>query len=225
MNIQEINWGQIKKESAESIETRKPKNEWWNTKYYHNNPPNDGRKEQRTLSGKSEIPYERKIFYKHNGRFSLKDRPVAYLTNEFAINCCETIAKFKCRHNDFWEEYLKPYLDGITNPDINFYGYPSKYELRNYIGLLDLRKESNIINLLLPSFPELKHKITSTDINDYPYTQNISELLIKQGFSGILYNSVRMPDDCPFFGCNLIVFKREIIVRINENETNNKIIS
>ncbi len=209
MNIEKINFNDLKKESntIESIKRQYIRNDWWNLSIYKNNPPNDPTKKQIPLRGKPGIPWEKDPFSIKDCRFSLKNKPVAYFSNEFAIASCETIKQFRDKYNDSWEEFLKPYLEGITNPHPDSYCYSLNYALYEYIDILDLRLGSNALSNY---FPEIKQHITSPDIKVYQYTQDLSEKLYEHGFNGILYNSVRMPSDSAFSGCNLVLFKRKL---------------
>ena len=213
MNIEDIDWNYLSNESAKSINRRHIRNDWWNIKFYKNNPPNDGSKTQITLFGEPEIPWERDPFGPKKCRFSLKNKHVAYFSNEFAISCCETIGQFRNRYNDSWEEFLRPYLEGITNLDPSSYGYPLNYALYKCINILDLRLNSTVTNCLSNYFPEIKKNIVSPDTTVYQYTQELSELFYEKGFSGILYNPARMPSDSPFSGCNLVLFNKDLIGR------------
>lgn len=213
MNIEKINFKDLKTESAK-MKKLHIRNDWWNIKFYKNNPPNDGSKMQIPLRGVPEIPWERDPFGIKDCRFSLISKPVAYFSNEFVISCCETITQFRDRYNDTWEELLKPYLEGVTNPDPDSYGYPLNYALYECIDILDLRLNSNVLNFLSNYYPKIKQYIISSDIKVYQYTQDLSEELYEFGFNGILYNSVRMPFDSPFFGCNLVLFNRNLIDKI-----------
>jgi hypothetical protein len=93
--VKNIDWDKLKNESLINKKTWNSKNEWWNTKFYKNNPPNDGSKTQITLYDKPEIPWERNPFDIKNCRFSLKEKPTAYFSSDFTIMCCETIELFR----------------------------------------------------------------------------------------------------------------------------------
>src|SRR5438128_2627294 len=104
--------------------------EWWQNKYYRDNPPNDGFKIQFHKKGCPEVPYEREIFYPSpHSRFSLGlDGPVAYFSSDFGVNCCETIEQFSSDETLSWNE-LSQYLRGKGNPTPGWYGYPLNYHL------------------------------------------------------------------------------------------------
>jgi hypothetical protein len=104
---------------------------WWHDKYYRNNPPNDGFAVQVPRIGKAEVPYNRQIFYPSpNSRFSLGSKlQVAYFSNDFVINCCETIEQFSSKDNLSWQE-LSCYLTGEFDPTPGWYGFPLKRFLK-----------------------------------------------------------------------------------------------
>lgn len=209
-----IYWDNLKNESLKTKDNWNSKNEWWNTKFYKNNPPNDGSKTQITLHGESEIPWDRNPFSTKNARFSLKEKPTAYFSSDFTIICCETIELLRRNFFSSWQEHLKPYLSGITNPSPNSYGYPLDYALLDDATILDLRVNSHVSDLFCKYFStDLKKIITSTEEKVYPDTQKLSEMIYKNGFDGIVYNSVRLSPDNPFFGCNLVLFNNKVIVR------------
>lgn len=43
-------------------------------------------------------------------------------------------------------------------------------------------------------------------------TQKLSDMIYRNGFDGIVYSSVRLSRDNPFFGCNLVLFNNDVIV-------------
>lgn len=205
-------WEEIKKESLVSAKHWNAMNEWWNTKFYKNNPPNDGTSIQTPLKGKPEIPETRKIFYQSEYRFSLKNQSVGYFSNEFAMMCCETIRNFRDSSNNLWKEQLKPYLDGNTNPTPDAHGYPLNFMLRSNVTILDLRKNSKSLSLFdrSPKF-NIKEIIYYRDDENYKFTWEISEIALKKKFDGIVYDSVRKPNDINLLGYNLVMFAEEKI--------------
>lgn len=187
------------------------RNEWWNTKFYKNNLPNNGDISQITLNGEPEIPYLRKIFYPSEARFSLHNLPVAYFSNDFSIMCCETIKILKENYSCYWKEYLEPYLYGILDPDPESYGYPLNFKLLDNALILDLRKGSETLRL----FEELTNENISALIyaDDYECSRKLAVISHKKEFNGIIYNSVREPKDINLCGYNLVVFDKSKITK------------
>ena len=56
------------------------------------------------------------------------DRPVAYFSSDFGVNCCETIEQCSSNEALSWEE-LSRYLGGKGNPTPGWCGYPLSYHL------------------------------------------------------------------------------------------------
>jgi RES domain-containing protein len=180
------------------------RNEWWNTKFYNNNPPNNGALQQIPLKGEPEIPYQRKLFYPKEARFALYKVPVAYFSNDFSIMCCETIKKLRENYSCSWKEYLNPYLNGILNPDQESFGYPLNFKLSDAANILDLRIESEALRQLEEDANENISALIYSD--DYKYSRIIADVSHKKGFDGIVYSSVREPGDINLCGYNLVVF-------------------
>jgi hypothetical protein len=198
-------WKRLRLLSEKSRQQWNDRNEWWNTKFYKNNPPNIGDQQQIPLNGEPEIPYQRKLFYTKEARFALYKVPVAYFSNDFSIMCCETIKKLRENYSCFWKEYLEPYLNGILNPDDSeSFGYPLNFKLSNDANILDLRKGSEALRL----FEEVANENISALIysDDYKYSRISADVSHKKGFDGIVYSSVREPRDINLCGYNLVVF-------------------
>jgi len=197
-------WKRLRLLSEKHRQHWNARNEWWNTKFYINNPPNNGALQQTPLKGEPEIPYQRKLFYPKEARFALYKVPVAYFSNDVSIMCCETITKLRDSYSCSWKEYLEPYLNGILNPDPESFGYPLNFKLSDVASILDLRKESEVLRL----FEEVAHEHISALIysDDYKYSRIIADVSHKKGFDGIVYSSVREPRDISLCGYNLVGF-------------------
>ncbi len=184
--------------------------EWWNTKFYKNNPPNHGDVQQNPFKGEPEIPYQRKIFYPSEARFGPRNLPVAYFSNDFSIMCCETIKILREKYSCSWKEYLEPYLNGILNPDPESYGYPLNFKLLDDSTILDMRKGSEALRL----FEEFTNENISALIyaDDYEYSRKLADVSHKKEFNGIIYSSVREPKDINLCGYNLVVFDESKIM-------------
>lgn len=121
---------------------------WWHNKYYRVNGPNDGRMMQQPRKGDPEVPYQRQLFYPSpNSRFSLgMEAGVAFFSNDFAVNCCETIEQFS-ENEDFRLEDLIRYGDG--NPTPGWYGYPLNFHLHPNAVVLRKCKWSGVRSRLI----------------------------------------------------------------------------
>lgn len=207
-------WERFRIKSECSRNSWNGRNEWWNTKFYKNNPPNNGELKQIPLKVKEkpEIPYNRKLFHLSDGRFSLKKHPVAYFSSDYAIMCCETIKELRNNFKSSWKEYLEPYLDGISNPDLNAYGYPLTFILLEGTSILDLRRDSETLKLFeTKAGINIRKMIYSVNDNNYVYSKELSEQVFNNQFDGIIYSSVREPNDINLCGNNLIMFNENKI--------------
>jgi hypothetical protein len=187
--------------------------EWWHNKYYRNNPPNDGDILQQPRIGKPEVPYRRKLFYPSpKSRFSLGNKlPVAYFSNDFGINCCETIEQFSKNPNLSFKE-LSEYLGGKGNPTPGWCGYPLNFHLASDSLILNVSSETNQFVMVLCNagginYDEIWQCFQSRDPEEKKGTQLISKRAEQMGFDGILYPSVRAPVDVRMPNMNLVVFK------------------
>ena len=187
--------------------------EWWHNKYYRNNPPNDGDVLQRPRIGKPEVPHLRRLFYPSpNSRFSLGPKlPVAYFSNDFGTNCCETIEQFSTNPNLSWKE-LSEYLSGIGNPTLGWCGHPLNFHLVSDSFVLDVSANTNRFMMVLcraggVGSDEIWECFQSRDPKEKKGTQLISIKAKQMGFDGILYPSVRVPVDVSMPNMNLVVFK------------------
>jgi len=210
-------WSEIEKFSRR-ISTRFSKMGWWNNKYYKRNPQNDGSVEQIDEKGRREIPYDRKLFWPSTGRFSLDSEPVAYFSNDFALNCCEAIEQYREKELS-WEE-LNIYLNGYYDPTPELYGYPISIRLTPTASIFDLNNESfSFFDALakVAHYPSkeavLKNGILSKDQRAYPLTQGISMAVRDRGFDGLSYKSVRAPIGISLPSRNLVIFNPAIVLR------------
>jgi hypothetical protein len=188
--------------------------EWWHNKYYRDNPPNDGNVLQTPQKGEPEIPFYRKLFYPSpNSRFSLGDKlPVAYFSNDFVINCCETIEEFRENSRLSFKEELSKYFNGKGNPTPGWCGYPLNFHLVSDSLILDVSYNANQFMTFLchavdAKSDEIWQCLQSRDPENKKKTQLISIKAEQMGFDGILYPSVRVPVDVSMPEMNLVVFK------------------
>lgn len=195
--------------------------EWWHNKLYKNNPPNSGDKEQ-VVFGRShvEIPWYRELFYPSpKGRFSLGQKPVAYFSEDFATNCCEVIEQFReveALHFSELERYFR-----AQNPvSCEWYGSPQSIKIEPTALVADLSSSDS------PLFGELirlgdlgttrqffEQVVLSWDVASKKTTQELSKKLEAEGFSGVVYKSVRVPVDVVLPAKNLVLFRKEVVVR------------
>jgi hypothetical protein len=193
--------------------------EWWHNKYYRDNPPNDGFALQRPRKGEPELPYGRRLFYASgSSRFSLgAEGPVAFFSNDFAVNCCETIEQFSDDQSLSFQD-LSRYLRGHGNPTPGWYGYPLNFHLVPSALILDVSVQG------APFFRMIERcagsslaaavfrTITSREPDDKRNTQRISLESRRSGFDGLVYRSVRAPADIVLPDRNLVVFTTEAVV-------------
>ena len=192
--------------------------EWWHNKYYRDNPPNDGFAVQRRPKGEPEIPYERQLFYPSEcSRFSLgSEGPIAYFSNDFATNCCETIEQFALDESLFFHD-LSLYLRGYGNPTPGQYGYPMNFHLIPNALVLDVSTPGASFFRLLGKRAEpviatsIFDAITSREPADKRATRRISIGARHFGFDGLVYQSVRVPVDVILPDQNLVVFTPEAV--------------
>ncbi len=221
LKIPHRQWEEMDRNS-ELVSSRLINRTWWNNKYYSRNYENEdgseGCVEHIDEEGHREVPYERELFWPTDGRFGLGDKPVAYFSNDFGVNCCETIEQYR-RREMAWED-LKVYLSGRIDPTPGLIGYPICVKLSPKIKIFDLTDVS------LPFFESLaslsgwssresflEEVIHSRDKSVYPLTQEISMAIYRRGFDGIAYTSVRAPFDVNMPSRNIVVFSRNVVLR------------
>ena len=212
-------WEKIRKSSAKSL-SKLAGFEWWNNKYYQQNPPNDGFQEQTDSCGRREIPYERELFHPSPlGRFSLSDsKPVAYFSSDFGTNCCETIEELRENENLSGADLLG-YLQGQSKLLDGLYGYPISVHIAEDTPVLDMRRPSpEFLSFIVQHGPWISEDdfveqvLRSWDSRMRRKTQAIAKAAVKQGFAGVLYASVRLPKNLITPDWNLVVFRPECVV-------------
>lgn len=199
--------------------------EWWNNKYYKKFDDWDPSKERFDTWGNREIPIKRKIFYpRPNSRFGCKNQPIAYFSQDFAINCSETIKDFRDNEALSWENDLKPYLEGELNPTSSslLTGVPLSFRLKIEAVILDLTcKKHDLIQIFQKINPDFLNSILlSRNENVYFITQTIALVAWKNGFDGILFKSARAPSDIKLPDANLVMFNEKIERYIIPNAAN-----
>ncbi len=182
---------------------------WWHNKYYRANGTNDGSVRQIPRKGVAEIPYTREIFYpSSDSRFSLgADGNVAYFSNDFAVNCCETIEQFSENPALALEDLLK---FGHGNPTPGWHGYPLNFHLLPTAKVLDLTSSDSLLLQLMgrDAAGKIWEVITGRDIISKRNTQLIAKAASAAGFDGIVYTSVRAPKDTVMPESNLVMFNK-----------------
>lgn len=217
LKASELDWQEIERVSL-TISPRFAKMGWWNNKYYKINPPNDGAVMQVGEDGRREIPYERNFFWPTAGRFGLGEKAVAYFSNDFAVNCCETIEQYRQRDMT-WQE-LSDYLKGGDAPNPYLYGYPLSIRIQPTAKIFDLLNDSfPFFDSLAKQFgwsnkmQFLSDAILSKDKSVYPITQEIALAVHARGFDGLSYKSVRAPSDVVLPSRNLVIFNSSIVIK------------
>ena len=194
--------------------------QWWQNKYYRDNPPNDGFKIQVPEKGSPEVPYERQIFYPSpHSRLSLGlHHPVAYFSNDVVISFCETIDKFSSNEALSGDE-LSRYLGGEGNPTPGWRGYQSKYHLADDSLILDLsRRHAPLLTRVGEKFGQdgvevLWKTLRSRMDVEREKTQLVAIEARWRGYDGIVYASVRGPIDVVMPDRNLVMFNRDKVRR------------
>jgi hypothetical protein len=185
---------------------------WWHNKYYRVNGSNDGRRIQVPRIGNPETPYERELFYPSpHSRFSLGDATnVAYFSNDFAVNCCETIEQFSENPELSLEDLLQY---GGGNPTPGWHGYPLNFHLAANAVALDLSSNRSLFFSFVShdASTAIWSVITNRDAWSKRYTQQLAIAAAAAGFDGIVYSSVRAPVDTVMPDANLVVFNKAAI--------------
>ncbi len=197
--------------------------EWLHNKYYKYNSPNDGFKLQIcTVKNLEipEIPYKRKLFYKsRTRRFSLGDLgPVAYFSEDFATNCCETIKPFRSDENLHFPR-IQGYLQGKTNPEPDKFYYPISVRISDKAVILDVsRRENPLFEAIVKIGPWATTQdfidsiIMNRDDSVIKETQALAIAAHNNDFDGLIYKSVRAPLDVVLPEHNLVMFKKSLII-------------
>jgi RES domain-containing protein len=194
--------------------------EWWHTKLYHNNPPNDGYAEQVVFeTSYREVPYERNMFRaSRSGRFSLGEAPVAYFSRDHVISCCETFAYFRDNEDLAFSDIVEKFEN--VQPPEDWYGFPLPVRLAKGTVV------ANLTGRTCRLFVELQRVGLQGDGGDFynevvkswnaekrKETQAISVALKENGFDGVRFASVRTPNDVMFPDDNLVLYRPETIIR------------
>ncbi|HRO22580.1 MAG TPA: RES domain-containing protein [Alcaligenes phenolicus] len=184
---------------------------WWHNKYYRVNGSNDGRRIQVPRKGAPEIPYERELFYPSpHSRFSLgAEANVAYFSNDFAINCCETIEQFSENPELSLEDFLQY---GGGNPTPGWHGYPLNFHLALHAVVLDLSSNRSLFfSFVSADAGEAIWNVVANRDESKRHTQQLAIAAAAAGFDGIVYSSVRAPVDAVMPDTNLVVFNKTAI--------------
>ena len=154
--------------------------DWYNLKYFRKEQDNP---EELQLNDPT------KLFGVKNARFSLLKQPVAYFSVAPYIGMMET----KCRDVEDATGILAAWFDGIWCPDPNSYGYNLQGSIVGGAAILDLSFSDNPLRTRIDAAGRdlLDEMTTSRDVSVYPQTQRFSEILVENGFDGLIWNSVR----------------------------------
>lgn len=182
---------------------------WWHNKYYRVNGMNDGSMVQVPRKGDPEVPYHRELFYPSpHSRFSLGAvASVAYFSNDFAVNCCETIEQFSENPELSLEDLLQY---GGGNPTPGWHGYPLNFHLSPSAVVLDLSSNHSLFFRFVDTdcAAHIWRVIGTRDPDAKRYTQLVAKTVASAGFDGIVYTSVRAPIDAVMPDSNLVMFNK-----------------
>jgi len=169
---------------------------------------------QAPRKGNPEVPYHRELFYpSQHSRFSLgSEAGVAYFSNDFAVNCCETIEQFS-ENPDLSLEDLLQYGDG--NPTPGWFGYPLNFHLLSSVVILDLSSVDSLFFRFVDSdtAKRIWDVIRTRNFDAKRNTQLVAQAAADAGFDGIVYTSVRAPIDAVMPDNNLVMFNKAKIER------------
>lgn len=208
--------------------SRYHKREWWHGKLYVNNPPNDGNALQTVLHRQEqEIPQLRDYFWPApSGRFSLRSDKVAYFSEDFAVTCCETIDQFHDNPSTRFNDLLL-YFRERSNQQTEWFGHPLPIRLAETAIIADLSSTGSSLvqalassGILGSSAALFEGVILSWDLEARLATQAIACKLAAEGFSGLAYRSVRVPDDGGLRDMNLVLFDPGVVIRDPWDRTN-----
>jgi|GEM_PF-3529322 len=198
---------------------------WHNIKYYKNVPPNMGTQLQKDNRDLLEIPYERKVFYPRPlFRFSLgEEYPVAYFASEFIVALAETIPQFRSDEKLRYEKQMNQYLADKLNAHPDQYGFPLSFKINKDAVILNLSKANNILFTNIENIESwnwgkgyLFDIISSRDKDVYPLTIEIAKAAFSKGFDGIIFNSVRKPNDIMVSSYIAVLFKKKSFFRLRK---------
>lgn len=198
---------------------------WHNIKYYKNVPPNMGTQLQKDDRNLLEIPYDRKVFYPRPlFRFSLgEEYPVAYFASEFIVALAETIPIFRSDEKLSYEKQMNHYLVGKLNARPDQYGFPLSFKINTDSVILNLSKANNMLFTYIENIDSWNWRkgylfdiISSRDKNVYPLTIEIAKAAFSKGFGGIIFNSVRKPNDIMVSPYIAVLFKEKSFFRLRK---------
>lgn len=188
--------------------------EWWNIKHYQFNKNNNcGFEKQEGKRGEHEMPYERNLFYPDDKRFSLKNNPVAYFASSVVICYCETIPELRNNDNLTWKDNVCPYLNNQKKYNEKYFGYSIPFFLKQDVVLINLSSKNSMINFIeengIKDF--YKNIILSRNAETYSVTQILAKYAYDKKIDGIIYKSVRSPNDMNIINDNLVLFRNKLI--------------
>ncbi len=215
-------WKKLRKES-ENLPDWIFVDHWNNLKWYLRTDENDPYSFQKpTHKGSApEVPASREIFAPNQAsRFGLGNCiPVAYLAADSLVATVETVRPFReAKYLSMFAGDFSDYLDGQYDPDPRLFGHSRLFFLQKTTVLLDVRfLNSHLCHLLAEKggweSPQLvfEQVIFNPNAACYSATQAISETAYRNGFSGILYSSVRRAKDHGTNGACLVLFDRNCL--------------
>jgi hypothetical protein len=210
--LSQADWASLLLSTA--TDTRWHESIWWHNKYYRANGTNDGRVVQVPRKGGPEVPYHRELFYPSpHSRFSLgAEARVAYFSNDFAVNCCETIEQFSENPELSLEDLLQY---GGGNPTPGWHGYPLNFHLSPTAVVLDLSSNHSLFFRFMDTntAEHIWGAVRTRNADAKQDTQLVAKAAAGAGFDGIVYTSVRAPIDAVMPDGNLVVFNKAKIER------------
>jgi hypothetical protein len=210
MNASDESWRQV--HSSSLTNSTWASKEYWNIKFFKNNPPNDPDAKQEDFHGNWELPYKRNIFYpRSTGRFYMNHKPIAYVACDWTTASCETIKKFREQCGLSWKDDFEPYIDGLTTPNPEAYGYPITYKLSKEAGILDLCIPDHFIDSFSLDRAIFQDFMQSRDESVYECSSQLAEIALSHNFDGIAFKSVRVPIDINLPDTNLVLFNQNVI--------------
>ncbi len=210
-------WNDIKKHQNKWSRETLSEKLWYHSRYYEVNPkePFDYDKPQK-IYGREEtdIPNNPKLFFPSlNGRFALENKPVSYWAFDFYISKTEITKELHKEEGCSLEEMMK-----YVKKDA-MWALTEKY-LKFDAPILDLRHTNNAFFRLIKKYniynsEEIffKDKIYTKNDSVYPLTQIIAKHAFKNNFQGIVWTSVRDPNDCNYGGAIcMVIFNQDILM-------------
>lgn len=213
-------WQSLLSDSKEESENFWVNFEWYHDKHYENTSSqlNPHRKQVPILKEKvKEKPSDRELFYKSNGRFSLKGIEVAYFASDVALAGCE-VSKNEITLQKKIEsptQMLQTVMLGMTPSMNKIASYPNNYKLRTDSLLVNLSHPNTTFNHFIKSelgCNSFFEDITLPNKNAYPLTQFVAKKIYNKKFDGIIFSSSQNPGSVTIAGWNLILFNRNAII-------------